>query len=91
MKYDDILQVREKNISISDIINEDVLKRFNEEFEGYSVNPVQVIFSLEKEEIVEGRLILAHAKQEHTKDKICTFDVDEPQFLEKFIKSVKGD
>lgn len=91
MKYDEVLQVREKEVSINDVIDKEVLKRLNDEFEGYSVNSVHIVFSLEKEEIVEGRLILAHAKQEHTNDKICTFDVDEPEFLEKFIRSIKGD
>ena len=91
LSYDEILQVRHKDISISDIIDDTILNRLNEEFEEYSIQPVQIVFSVEKEGTVESRLILAHVKQDHTNDKICTFDVEEPQFLEKFVKSVKGD
>lgn len=91
MEYDDILQIREKNISLADIIDEDILNRLKEEFKGYSINPIHIVFSLEKEDIVEGNLVMAHVKQEHTKEKICTFDVNEPEFLDKFVKCIKKD
>ena len=89
--YDEILQVRGKDIEIGDIINDDVLNRLNEEFGDCTIQPVQIVFSVEKEETVEGRMILAHVKQEHVKEKICTFDVDDPKLLDKFVKSIKGD
>ena len=89
--YDEVLQVRMKDISIGDIIDEDVLNRLNEEFKDCNIQPVQIVFSVEKEGTVEGRMILAHVKQEHTKEKICTFDVDESKLLDKFIYSIKGD
>lgn len=89
--YDDVLQVRMKNIAISDIIDNDVLNKLNKEFGDCKIQPVQIVFSVEKEETVEGRMILAHVKQEHTKEKICTFDVDDPKLLDKFINSIKGD
>jgi len=91
VSYDEILQVRQKDVSISDIIDDTVLNRLNDEFKDYNIQPVQIVFSVEKEGTVEGRMILAHVKQEHTSEKICTFDVDDPQLLSKFVKSIKGD
>ena len=91
VNYDDVLQVRMKDISISDIIDTNVINRLNEHFEDCNIQPVQIVFSVEKEGTVEGRMILAHVKQEHSHEKICTFDVDDPKLLDKFIDSIKGD
>lgn len=80
-----------KDMSIGDILSSSVLNRLNEEFKDYNIQPVKIVFSVEKEETVEGRMILAHVKQEHTKEKICTFDVNDAKLLDKFINSIKGD
>lgn len=89
--YEDILRVQMKDTSISDLIDDETLKKLNESFEEYSIKPIQIVFSVEKEETVESRLVVAHMTQEHTKEKICTFDVDDSKFLDNFVKSIKGE
>lgn len=89
--YEDILRVQKRDTSISDLIDEDILRKLNESFEEYSIKPIQIVFSVEKEETVESRLVVAHMTQEHTKENICTFDVDDSKFLDDFVKSIKGD
>lgn len=89
--YEDILRIQIKDISIADLIDKNILNTLNESFEEYSIKPIQIVFSVEKEESVESRLVVAHMNQEHTNDNICTFDVDDSKFLDDFVKSIKGD
>ena len=83
-----ILQVINEGITIKDLLNTNLIKKIDEEFENANVTPIRLTFIIEEEQKAAKLINLVHKNDLQTKNKQLIVDVEDPNDLRPIINCI---